>query len=152
LQEADNNIEKEFRAGATKRAARERKILQDKHVEEMIMSLVPKKKGELPPAALAALAEVKGSQPMLGGGGKVKVPFRDIPRPFTAPISATGTPSRGRNSLKTSSTPKSSSKSTSSTKSTTKRAVGPSTKKTSSSGTTVKKFVRPGTTMPGSRS
>merc|ERR1719498_1465944 len=74
LQEADTNIDKEWRVSAAKRAAKERKILQDKHVEEMILSMVPRKKGELPPAALAALSEVKGAQPMLGGGGKMKIP------------------------------------------------------------------------------
>ena len=88
LQEADKNIDREFREKQAARATKERKILQDKHVEEMILAA---KKDQLdaprglPPAALAVLAEVRGSQPMLGRGAKSAAPYVDIPRPFTAP-------------------------------------------------------------------
>lgn len=94
LQEADKIIDREFREKQAVRATKQRKILQDKHVEEMILAA---KKDQLdaprglPPAAMAVLAEVRGSQPMLGRGAKsAGLPFVDIPRPFTAPGGAGG--------------------------------------------------------------
>jgi hypothetical protein len=70
------------------RATKERKILQDKHVEEMIMASVQQAANGAFAAALAG-AGVKGTQPMLPKGAKsgpaVARSYADIPRPFTAP-------------------------------------------------------------------
>lgn len=149
LQEADKNIDKEFREKQAVRATKERKILQDKHVEEMILAAkknqldAPATRG-LPPAALAVLAEVKGSQPMLGRTAKAAAPFVDIPRPFTAPHKESGMRRSTPKKAGTTAASRSATGSTPVKSSSTKKTVTASRVKT----TTVK---RPGTTAPKKR-